>query len=437
MADITQVIDVQINVQAAQIIEKNYSLLLFLDYYKYFTELYKKYSSLSEMQADGYRNTDGAYIAANAIFSQNPRVPYIYVGRRPTGNVTVKIVTVTANTQYYTKISGIQYSYTSGGTPTKETIAAGLVAAINGGTPPVTVLDHLDGTYTLSPIVVGEQYTLSMDTRQDISAWSYLNSIETDLDNIKNETNEWSALMMNHIPSQDQIVLDTSAWCETNSKLYGTVDNNTNAINEDKVTDTTSLIAKLSALGHRYTFCTYRSPLDFFEAGWLGNQLALPPGKSTWALKTIEGFTANNLTTTQSNNCRSKRGNTYEKIAGIDVTRDGAVFNTDFLYIDVVRDLDYLVNDIETEMFRLLTTAGKIPYTDAGIAMCQSKLRERLNNAIGMGILASDPIPTITVPLAKDIPVQDKQDRILKNLNFTATLAGAIQSIVIRGTVTF
>jgi len=52
-----------------------------------------------------------------------------------------------------------------------------------------------------------------------------------------------------------------------------------------------------------------------------------------------------------------------------------------------------------------------------------------------MGIYASG--WTTSVPNVADVPIQDKQDRIFKNVSYEATLEGAIQGLVIRGNVSF
>src|SRR5574343_1818596 len=47
------------------------------------------YASTSEMTADGWSATDSVYQAAAAIFSQNPRVPRVFVGRIDSGDASV------------------------------------------------------------------------------------------------------------------------------------------------------------------------------------------------------------------------------------------------------------------------------------------------------------------------------------------------------------
>lgn len=435
MADIKQVVDVQISVTNNEISTEDFSLLLVLGYNKVFTEKYRVYTDTAGMLTDGFRETDAQYLAASAVFMQNPMVDRIFVGRREANDVKIS-VDVAENTRAYTcKINDTTFSYTSDGTATIEEIALGLVTAINLGTEPVTAVDGTDGTYMLNADVDLAPYSVAIDKDQSIVAYSDGQTIVEDVASIQEINDEWYAIMETSRVSAD--VLSLAGWCETNYKLFGTVSSDTDIINEDAVTDVTSIVALLRALKYRYTFCIFRKTLDFIEAALFGSQLALPAGKATWALKSLTGFAADSLTSTQSSNALSKQCNTYEQIAGFNAIRNGMVFDSKFMYIDVVRDLDWLKQDIQVEEFRLLIDNSKIPYTDAGISMCQGVLRNRLDNAVNMGILAEFPTPSITVPLAKNIPIVDKQDRVLRNLNFTAELAGAIQSMKINGSVSF
>jgi len=435
MADINQVVDVQITVTNNEISTEDFSLLLVLGYNKVFTEKYRVYANTKGMLADGFRATDAEYLSASAVFMQNPMVDRILVGRREADSVKISVNTVADNRDYTCTINGTTFTYTSDSSATNIEIAAGLVVAINAGTQPVTATNNGDGTYMLEADVALAPYTVAIDTYQLIVSYGVGQSIVEDVESIQEVNDTWYAIMETERDSTDVLLL--AAWCETNYKLYGTVSSDTNIIDQDLATDTTSVAAQLRALDYRYTFCIFRKTLDFIEAALFGSQLALPAGTATWSMKSLTGFSADSLTINQSTNALSKQCNTYEQIAGFNAIRNGMVFDSVFMYIDVVRDLDWLKQDIQVEEFRLLASNPKIPYTDAGISMCQGVLKKEIDNAINMGILAEFPTPIITAPLAANVPIIDKQNRILRNLNFTATLTGAIQSLKINGQVSF
>ena len=77
----------------------------------------------------------------------------------------------------------------------------------------------------------------------------------------------------------------------------------------------------------------------------------------------------------------------------------------------------------------------KVPFTDPGIAQVEGAVRGVLNQSVGQGILSEDPEFTVTVPKAADVSTVDKSNRLLPDVKFTGTLAGAIHEVDIDGTV--
>ena len=89
-------------------------------------------------------------------------------------NVTAKVNTVTASTEYKVRIdypTNAEVSYTSGVSPTALTIAAGLKAALDtAAIAGLTVTDNADGSYTVSSATA---FIFWIDERQDIKPDSY------------------------------------------------------------------------------------------------------------------------------------------------------------------------------------------------------------------------------------------------------------------------
>jgi hypothetical protein len=435
MADIKEVVDVQIEIQSSTLKSENFNLLLILGTHKVFTELYRRYNDVDEMLSDGFRLTDKEYIAANAVFRQSPSVPFIYVGRRQANGATLSVETVKPSTDYWLKINSNIYTYNSGATPTKETIAAGIVAAA-GADPVVNITDHLDGTYTVDAKIAGTAYTLFVDDNQIISSIPTSKTIIEDLEAIKAVDNEWTALLETGRSKPERI--NVGAWCESEKKLFGTASADGDIIDKDESTDLDSIPALFKAAQYHYSWCIYHENIDdFIDAAWMGREIAKQPGASTWALKELVGITGDKLTPTQSANALSKQCNTYEYFGGIYITRQGTVFDNKFIYIDITRGLDWLINDIQTAIFNFLIEADKVPYTDAGITMVGTHLSSRLKNAVGLGLLAADPAPVVILPKVINIPEADKIARNLKEVDFTAVLTNAIQKIEIRGKVSY
>ena len=63
-------------------------------------------------------------------------------------------------------------------------------------------------------------------------------------------------------------------------------------------------------------------------------------------------------------------------------------------------------------------------------------MRAVLDLGIANGGFAADPAPTVDAPLASAVSANDKAQRLLPDVTFTAVLAGAIHEVQVRGTVT-
>ncbi len=305
-------------------------------------------------------NLDGTYVitgkAANTFVTLAVDVNQSY----QVEIILITISTVSEAHTYSTQIDAVAHTYLSDVTPTVENIAEGLVTAINDDVGAiVTATDNLDGTYDVENKVVGTIYTFATDTRQSFVA-TPSQSIVDDVTAIKELDNTWFGLIETSHVKADVLLLAT--WCQANKKLFGTVSNDADIINKTVVEDTTSIPAQLLALNYNFSYCIYNAtPADFADAALMGRQFAQIPGASTWALKTLVGITADNLSETQSKNARDKHCNTYETIGSTDATRDGKVFDNKYIYIDVTRDIEWLKVEIQKNLFAVLVAAEKIP----------------------------------------------------------------------------
>jgi len=436
MTGLSDIVNVTITRDYMPISSEGFGTELILGTHKNFSDRIHFYNKLSDLADDHFAETSLEYLAAQATFSQNPRPVQIAIGRRSTDDAELTVVTAADNTDYITTINGTPFLFNSGVGATVASIATGLVAAINLGAEPVTASDGVGGVYTIAADVANIAYSLAVDVNQSISAYQPSDTITNDIEAVQAESNDW------YVPTEtlhDAIdVLELAEWSESHNKLYGTSSSDTNIIDQSDLVDTTSIAALLKAKNYARTFSIYHNALkenEFLECAWAGKMLPTDPGSATWALKNMNAVTADALTSNQSKNARDKFCNTYELIAQIGVTRDGKVADNE--YIDIIRGVDWLVNTIQLAMYSMLLNSPKIPYTQNGLAIVESILRTSLNQGIRVGFLASDPAPYITIPKIQDIPVEDKQNRILNNVEFQATPAGAIQQLVITGRLSY
>lgn len=360
-----------------------------------------------------------------------------------TNSALVRITQVRPNTEYTVTLNGVDYSYvTTDAIQTEQQIIQALVTLINLTPQAVVVIATNNGNDTFrietpNPLntfnVSVTPSIMTAETGLVILPYQATNNVDTDLTTINNANSNWYALIL--LDRGQPSVLLAANWIESRIKIFGTASSNSDIINVAPGTDTTSIAAVLNIGGYVRTFVMYHqdASYDFPEAAWFGRVLPLEPGSETWKFKTLRSVSYSNLTTTQSNNALGKKANTYEFVGGVGITQNGTMAQGEF--IDIIRGIDWLTSRIQEYVYSVLVNNDKVPYTDAGIATIQSQVMRVMQLGVSNNFLASDPVPVVTVPKSADVPAIDKANRILRNVRFTATLAGAIHAVVIRGEV--
>lgn len=257
------------------------------------------------------------------------------------------------------------------------------------------------------------------------------------LDAIEAFDPEWYVLV---ITERNQTkVLDVAAWVEAGLRhAFITADPDVNILDSGVSSD---LASQEQTLDHDRTSVFYHqdAATTYPEAAWIGNGFAVDPGKMTMKFRTLIGVNPSLLTVAESLAARAKGANVYETIGGMDITREGTMASGEF--IDIIRDADWLKTQLEEGIFGMLAAADKIPYDDSGIAAVESIVRQKLDAAIASTFLTARPDLyggqpySVTVPESADVSSADKAARILRNVEFTATIAGAIHKVIIEGRV--
>ena len=259
------------------------------------------------------------------------------------------------------------------------------------------------------------------------------------LNEIKAEDNSWYGLTCITRELADQQAIAT--WVEANKKLCGLASADANIV------DGTGDIAEyLKTNNLERTFVIYH-PLSNATAGDKGTdqfpEMALMgkmfpadnvPGQSNWAHKTLAGVSAYSLSVAQYNTAIGKNCNIYQIVGGLSKTLFGTT-GAEGTFIDLVWGTDWLESHIQTLVYTPLASLPKVGFTNAGIQTIVGQLKKAVQDGVDAGILASDPAPIFDFPLAKDVSPQDKANRHLPNIFFTATLSGAINSTKISGTL--
>lgn len=243
-------------------------------------------------------------------------------------------------------------------------------------------------------------------------------------------------------------------------KVFGTAFPDTYAKTVAPASDTTSLPAQLKTLGYTRTFSIFNALAHgnggtitnggdpFIEFGWMGECLTtdLDNETLTWAYKNIIGATADNITATQITNLigdptlgsGGKNTNIYTSILGDSVTRLGKVASGE--HIDVIIGRDWLATRMYENIWGVMKSVKKIPFTSGGIALIVNQILKTLKLGIATNFLDFDPDlgPSgvrVTYPSIDAISASDKSARILSGIKFQAKVAGAIHVVKITGTI--
>ena len=101
-------------------------------------------------------------------------------------------------------------------------------------------------------------------------------------------------------------------------------------------------------------------------------------------------------------------------------------------FIDIVRTKYYAVTAIQDSVASLRLRMTKLPYTPAGLDYVRGAIAQALEGMVRSGALHSY---AISLPPFEEIADADKANRVLKNVNIMAVLAGDIQTFDLNLTI--
>lgn len=251
--------------------------------------------------------------------------------------------------------------------------------------------------------------------------------------------NDWYAF--SEVTHTEADLTLAAAWAEANTKLFLTALSDVDITNTSGAEPATAL--KTSNF-FRTAWWYNIDPNQFPEVAAAARAFTIAPGGETWANLRLSAVTAPPLTETAYLNITAKNGNTFEPFRNVSITQNGITAGGE--YIDVIRFRDWLCEEIRTNTFNSFIDT-RIPYTDTGIAIIRQGIIKALDLGVRRGGIAprvKDPdadrvIPsyTVTVPSVLAVSSSDKAARILRDVSFTARLAGAIHAVEITGALTY
>lgn len=405
----------------------------------------REYATLTEMDTDGWGVSDPVYNAAQKIFSQNPTVEKVIVGRKDSGDASfaAALGAIRAeNDNWYC------FGYVDGMTNTSifaaDFVTGNSIVATINGTAVTAVPFNVDMQTTMGDLetqieadITGSSVTVSGSPFRTLTITIVndgANERVTASYVITGGASQTTYTSTEATLIVDQDRKDIAAWVETQKKLYAWSSSAADIKNSAVSSDIASF---MESQNYDRTFGMYYkdSDITFIEFGWMGETLPFDPGTQTWAYKTLAGVASYTLLSGEITAVHDKNCGTYLEVGGNDVTEEGKVASGE--WIDIMRGLDWIESEMQANVFTELLNVRKIPYTDAGVLVMTGTVQSTLNNASTEDnpILVRESI-VVTAPLVASVAAVDKQNRLLPDIDFTATLQGAIHKTTIAGIVT-
>lgn len=436
-------VTINITSTAVGLTRAGFGTALFLSYQPAWAERTRTYSALSDVAVDFSATNPGpAYRFAQAYFSQSPAPTSLIIGRganKPTKTVQLSALNPTSNLTYTYKahVKGTGFAdatvtFVSDGTPTDAEWAAGMVAALNGVAGKNYTAAGASSPITVTGTAPGDWFAIEVD---DVN---YMSTSETtadpgvaaDLTAITAENANWYMLGTS-FNSKLYGVAAAAAVESIGLRQYLALTNDTNCLATSSGTLDLMDQAKTNAYARTHVMY-HKNAASFADGALMGKCLTYDPGAETWAFKALAGVSTFPMTATHRANIVARNGNSYESVAGINITFQGK--NANGNYTDSQRGRDWMQDDMQKAVFGALAGNSKIPYTDAGIGVIESQVRGSLKRAADRGIIVEETI-VVTVPTAASVAAIDKTNRTLNNVKFSATEQGAVHKTVITGVV--
>ncbi len=442
MPDISEIVAVTISVSSSALSRQGFNSLMILgddtNFGVGFSEFeVRSYTTFAGISADTDIVSGDVINMAQVAFAQSPAVPTVFITRVDTGGSAAQISELVFDADLVTGNSiavtvngvvaaGSPVAFITNNSDTLDAIATAIQAETLVTTAVGDNVDTVDITGATAGRIFQVTATVTGGASQatathTITTAAIADITSTDLSTIFNNNSEWFGFAMTY--NDLGSIQVASSFLAANDR-YG-------FFRQTSLTDFAPLNSNTSSLWYTADITPTGEPLEVAIASRV---LALIPGSYTVAFKTLELVAADTtLTTSQESVLRANNINQYSPVAGRNITWDGVTSNGGF--IDTFIGVLYLTARLEEDVFAQLAAVNKVPYTNAGVNLIVSAVQNRLNQSVREGFLSNNPAPEASGPLVTDISATDRSNRLLPDVVFTATTAGAIHTITITGTV--
>lgn len=173
------------------------------------------------------------------------------------------------------------------------------------------------------------------------------------------------------------------------------------------------------------------------DAGLLGRQLSFNPGSSNYNWQRISGATPDSFTQSEYDYVRGKNAGVYAYFAAAGADEIGItqhVKGASGRFLDITRGVDWLEANLGAAIAQKLLEQEVIPNTAVGRAMIEQAMSQVFKRGERIGLLTSN--WSITIPTKAEQTQADRVARILRDVKYQAELSGALDSVIVQGTLT-
>lgn len=436
MSTVTEVIETTIDVRDAAVSQQGFGTPLIAAAHSFWPERVRTFSELVELVTSPLNvPTDHpVYLNAQRLKAQKPSPAQFKIGKRDSlGEQTFELVPAI-------DAAGVTYSFTLDGEALEYVLApAGtLAAACTGIAAAITAslaLTDVTATASATKVTVagdtdGVRHSFGCSTANIAYSETTVDpGIEDDLNAIWAADQDWYGLLIDSVGAME--ILGAAAWAETQAMLFFPTTQDAGCLGSGD-TDVLSQL-KASTLQRTIPLWHHRASEQVAGAAWAGKMLPKAPGSANWANKSLSLVDVSTLSDTERANLKSKNCNYYVSVKGVGFTLDGRASGGRFA--DITHGIDWFDARVEERIVLLMANNDKVPYTDAGIQL----IRGQVDAQILAGITATviDPAQAwwTSVPAVADVDPNDKIARLLRDVRFQFVLQGAVNKVLINGTV--
>lgn len=223
--------------------------------------------------------------------------------------------------------------------------------------------------------------------------------------------------------NQAEYLEKVKTWAEGNKKL-AVLELNIGDGAIDTATAENGVIKKIENSDRVVAFAHKEATHQGIASAVAGVCFPQDEGSITWGNKVVTGVSASGYKLADEGKLLNANVNYITKEKGLVITQFGKT--TSGSNADITRSKDWLENRCAEALTSTLINNKKVPFTVQGMAMISSSLNQVGVQAVSMGMLDSFYVVT---PAVKDIPTNDKANRVLRGVKFIAVLSGAIETI--------